>query len=111
MVRSDKKSIIIRKICLCRYLSIFCILFSGYIGKEDYLGIFFCPAHNVLRRVGMFVLLLYILPIVIMDPDQFCLQNDEQRMPYELTFRKHIICRVKHGIWWHFVEMVGEDKH
>ena len=32
--------------------------------------------------------LLYILPIVIMDPDQFCLQNDEQRLPYELNLKK-----------------------
>ena len=55
--------------------------------------------------------LLYILPIVIMDPDQFCLQNDEQRLPYELTLKKDIVCKVSYGIWWFFVETVGEDKH
>lgn len=56
------------------------------------------------------LLLLYILPIVIMDPDQFCLQNDEQKLPYELTFRKYRICKVRHGIWWLFVEMMIKRK-
>ena len=84
-------------------------LFANF--AYHYLGSFFtiCRSESLLRKQPFcFVVVVHLVNCY---PDQFCLQNYEQRLPYELTFKKDIICKVRYGIWWLFVETVGEDKH
>ena len=83
-------------------------LFANFVYHYLRSFVTICRSESLFcKQLFCFVVVVHL---VYFYPDQLCLQNFEQRLPYELTLN-NIICKVRYGIWCFFVEMVGEDKH